>query len=226
VIGDSTSYSIARELDAQGGSRLDVLWAGRDNCPLAPSYEGRWWSAVTNREDDCPSVAHGWSAEVASFRPAVVVAIDSLPELADQRYGPDDSWHAPGDPAWEADHLPVADGIAAMLEPLGAKLLIADAPPITTGGFAGSPMAQPRRLEAWNAMVAAWCGHSETVRLLPYGEEVTALERTEGHSLRPDGVHLSDDGATDVVRDLVLPTVYGSAGITPPRFERPPPRGG
>ena len=122
VIGDSTSYPVARELDAQGGGRLDVLWAGRDNCPLAPGYEDRWSSTVINRTDDCPSVDNVWPTVLDSFKPSVVVAVDSLPELTEQRYDAHDTWHKPGDGEWETQHRPVADAISALLAPYGARL--------------------------------------------------------------------------------------------------------
>jgi peptidoglycan/LPS O-acetylase OafA/YrhL len=215
VVGDSTSYPLARELDAQGAGHLDVLWAGRDNCPLTPAYQDRWWNSVVSRTDDCPSVEHGWAGTVASFKPAVVIAVDSLPELADQRYGPRDSWHAPGDRVWEAQHLPLAASMTTLLAPYGAPLFIADAPPINAGAFAGSPMARRDRLAAWNAMVDSWTKDSASVHRLPMAGEVVALERAAGHSLRPDGVHLNDEGAADVVRDVVLPAVLEAANGTP-----------
>jgi peptidoglycan/LPS O-acetylase OafA/YrhL len=215
VIGDSTSYPVARELEAQDGADLDVLWAGRDNCPLTPGYEDRWWANVTNRTDDCPTVNHGLADTVASFKPTVVVAVDSLPELAEQRYSSHDSWHVPGDRAWEAQHAPVAAALSTLLAPYGAQLLIADAPPITAGGFAGSPMARRDRLAAWNAVVDSWTQGAGSVHLLPMAADVIALERAAGHSLRPDGVHLSDDGAADVVRDVVLPAVLETTNEAP-----------
>ena len=92
--------------------------------------------------------------------------------------------------------------------------MIADAPPITAGVFAKSPMAKPDRLVAWNAMVGSWTEHSPSVQRLPIADEIVALERTAGHSLRPDGVHLDVEGAADVVRDVVLPAVVAGTGPT------------
>jgi peptidoglycan/LPS O-acetylase OafA/YrhL len=207
VIGDSTSYAVARELDVQARDRLDVLWAGQDNCPLAASYQNSWWPGVTARTDQCPSVDSGWPDIIAKFDPSIVIAMDSVPELALQRFDAHDSWHTPGDSAWHT-HLDTAIArLEALLAPTGATLYVADAPPITSGDMAGSPIASRTRIKAWNDVVAQWDAQSPSVVRLGIADGIVTIEREAGHSLRPDGVHLDDEGAARLVKEIVLPTV-------------------
>ena len=209
VIGDSTSYAIAVALDAVGSDRYDVVWAGQSNCTLTPSYENRWWGDVTFRADDCPTANRVWPDVVDSFRPDVILAVTSLPELAEQRYTPDDVWHRPGDDRYLAEHDAGGAALAALAARSGAVVLLADAPPFGPNGFGGGPLGEPDRLVAWNGVLGAWADRWAMMRVVPYADLLEATESAAGGTLRPDGAHLVPEGAETLVRDGVLPALPG-----------------
>ncbi len=207
VIGDSTSYALAAALDAAAADRYEVVWAGQSNCPLTPAYEDRWWGEVKHRTDDCPSAERMWPDVVDSFEPDVILAVASLPELAEQRYGDDDVWHRPGDPEYLTRHVAGGAGLAAIAARSGAVLLLADAPAFGPDGFGAGPLGEPDRLVAWNGVLAGWAERWAMMRVVPYGEALAVAELAAGGpgSLRADGAHLSPEAAQTVVRDGLLP---------------------
>ncbi len=209
VIGDSTSYGVAVALDAVASDQYDVVWAGQSNCPMSPAYEIRWWGDVTWPGDDCPSAERIWPDVVDSFRPDVILAIASLPELAEQRYDPDDGWHRPGDEAYLAHHEAGGAALAGLAARSGAVVLLADAPPFGPDGFGGGPLAEPERLAAWNAVLGGWADRWAMMHVIPYAEMLGATEFAAGGTLRPDGAHLVPEGAESLVRDRLLPALPG-----------------
>ncbi len=209
VTGDSTSYAVAVALAAVAADRYDVVWAGQSNCPLSPAYETRWWGDVTFRVDDCPSVEHLWPDVVDSFRPDVILAIASLPELAEQRYDAADVWHVPGDDTYLDRHDAAGASLASLAARSGAVLLLADAPPFGPNGFGGGPLGQPDRLAAWNAVLHGWADRWAMMRVVPYAELLGATELAAGGTLRPDGAHLVPEGAESLVRDGLVPALPG-----------------
>ena len=148
MIGDSTSYVVALALDSVASADLEVVWAGQSNCGLSPAYEVRWWGSIIVRSDECPSVDRTWPEVVESFDPDVILAIASLPELAEQRYVPDDDWHRPGSGPYRIHHELGGDGLAALAAEAGAVVLLADAPAFGDHGFGNGPLGEPDRLAA------------------------------------------------------------------------------
>ncbi len=209
VIGDSTSYGVAEALDAVASDRYDVVWAGQSNCPLLPAYEIRWWRDMTWPAADCPSAERIWPDVVDSFHPDVILAVASLPELAEQRYDPDDGWHRPGDAVYVAHHEAGGTALAGLAARSGAVLLLADAPAFGPDGFGGGPLAQPERLVAWNAVLSGWADRWAMMRVIPYAELLAETEFAAGGTLRPDGAHLVPEGAESLVRDRLLPALPG-----------------
>ena len=73
VIGDSTSYGVAKGLADSTIAPFEVEWAGRRNCPIARMEAIRWLTGDQFSMADCPSVAALWPREIADFRPDVIV---------------------------------------------------------------------------------------------------------------------------------------------------------
>ena len=128
-----------------------------------------------------------------------MVAVDSLGELAEQRYPPDTEWHAPGDEVWRAHHQAEMAAMLELLAPLGIPLLVADAPPITGGMFAGGSLADPARLQAWNAQIAEWDRSYDQVLTLQLAGRIVSYE-AEHPDCRPDGVHLGQMAWDELAR--------------------------
>lgn len=210
VIGDSTSYGVAVELDRQAGERLQVVWAGRNNCPLVPVDEVYWWDGASFPSGHCPRADGLWAEVASELRPDVILAVASLPEQSRQRYPGDSEFHDPGDPAYVAAHDEAMAALGAIAAEHGAVVLLTDAPPITSGGFAESQLAWPERLEAWNGQLARWDLQWQSVEVIPWSEPLLAAEAAAGRSLRGDGVHLDPEPLAVLVRDHLAPTVVAT----------------
>ncbi len=199
VVGDSTSFGFAEGLHDVASEQLHVLWAGQVNCPLDGASEIRWWPGAEWGLDHCRPYTETWPEQLVSFRPDLVIAVDSLGELAEQRYPPDTEWHVPGDEAWHAHHVAEMAAMLQLLAPLGIPMLIADAPPITAGMFAGGSLADPARLQAWNAQIAEWDRSYDQVLTLQLAGRILSYE-TEHPDCRPDGVHLGQTAWDELAR--------------------------
>ena len=209
VIGDSTSFGIASALSCSGAGKVQVLWGGGQNCPLVPVAEIRWWEGAQWNMERCPSPSHGWPDLVSGFDPAVVLAIASLPEQSEQRYRVDGQWFTAGDPEFTAAH---DDGMRQLQDLLAATqtvTILANAPAIVEGAFAGSNMAADSRVAAWNDQISSWDLRWTSVASFDWATVVHNAESAGYH--RPDGIHFSQSDldtivSSDVVDQLV--TIY------------------
>ena len=199
LIGDSSSYGVALDLDRIAGERLEVMWAGLENCPLAPVVEIRWWQGAQWTLDDCLKTQAGWPALIAKFKPQVVVAVESLPEHSEQRYAGDDRWYVAGDQRFIDEHDAAIQRIVDATAPFKSSILVVDS--------AGTE----ERVTRWNDYIATWPSRFERVSLVAIGDWILAAEAAAGHSLRPDGIHLDDATLLELVRTIYLPAVEGAA---------------
>lgn len=210
VIGDSTSYGVAVELDRQAGDQLQVVWAGRNNCPLVPVDEVYWWEGASFASDHCPRADGLWAEVAADLQPDVILAVASLPEQSRQRYPGDPDFHEPGDPAYVATHDEAMAALQAIAAEHGAVVLLTDAPPITAGFHSQSEMARPERLAAWNAQLARWDQQWQSAAVIPWTAPLLAAEDAAGRSLRGDGVHVDPEALAALVREHLAPTVVAT----------------
>jgi peptidoglycan/LPS O-acetylase OafA/YrhL len=208
VLGDSTSFEVAQALDELAGRRLDVVWAGALNCPLATTAEIRWQPGLAFPRDDCPTPARQWPEVVAEFEPEAVLGVWSIPELADQRYPDDDEWYEPGDEAYSRAHDEAMAALQTLLVPTGAVTIVATSPPFaevaTAGDFGGGPLGDPDRLAAWSAQVARWDESWRSVALLDWGRIVVDAEVAAGGPLRSDGLHLDPGAVRSWIGDRLI----------------------
>ena len=199
VIGDSTSYGLAAALARVDGG-LDVVWGGGANCPLVDVDRLQWWEGAEWSMDECPNVTAVWPETIDSLEPDAVIIAASLAEQSKQRYAGSDAWRVAGDPEFAAAHDAMMAQLLGLTTPSGGVVLVADAPPIVAGSFAGSEMADSDRLDAWNGQIAAWDARWQPVGIIRYAEAVARAEI--GGSRRDDGVHLDQRAADEVAAEL------------------------
>lgn len=202
LIGDSSSYGVALDLDRLAGDRLELMWAGLENCPLAPVVEIRWWQGAQWTLDDCLETQAGWPALIAKFQPQVVVAVESLPEHSEQRYAGDDTWYVPGDQRFIDEHDAAMQRIVEATAPFGSAILVVDS------------AGDDERITAWNDYIATWPARFDRVSIVAIGDWILAAEAAAGRSLRPDGIHLDDATLRELVRTIYLPAVEAAAAAT------------
>lgn len=215
VVGDSTSYGISVAIDHLEGERIDVLWAGGQNCPLVDVQAVKWWEGVEFDLQRCPSLEVEWRQALDSFRPSLVLVAVSVPEQADQQYPGDPSWHAPGSAEYTRVHDDFIARFMGEASSRGIDVLILDSPAIHGGALAGAPFSTPDRIAIWNSVVARWAEVWPEVTVIPWASEMAAFEPTPG-ALREDGVHLRQEDLDDLVSRAILPIVlqrlFGAVG--------------
>lgn len=204
VVGDSTSLFLARALNDAGQTKLRVTWAGENGCPFVPVEalrssrrpDGTWISTCANLRTTLPPI-------LDSVQPDVVLLVDTVYELAEQRYPGDPVWHVPGDAAYQVFHDAAMSSFEAMLREKGIPLLIADSPGARVGPWFTAEMGAPARLDAWNTQIRRWCDSSPYIGNFRYAEPL--LDAEARHRLtRADGVHPEIEPLTDLARSVYV----------------------
>lgn len=218
VIGDSTSYGVSVAIHDLDGERINVLWAGGQNCPVVQVQAVKWWEGVEFDLQRCPTLDAQWQAAVESFQPDVVVVAVSVPEQAEQKYPGDPEWYAPGSERYIQVHQEFITRFTALLQSRGVTLVVLDSPPIHGGALGGAPFAQPDRIAAWNAVIDQWALQWPELVVVDWAVALAAFEPEPG-SLRADGVHLAQADLDRLVRTALLPivtSILGFAPVSPP----------
>jgi hypothetical protein len=211
VIGDSTSYQLASALDTAGRDVLEVTWAGQQNCPLVPARRIRWSDDAEFDGATCPGSDGRWRTAMEAFRPDVVLASPSLPELGDQSYD-GSTWVSPGDPRSTAAHDEGMALLQDLAREVGAVTLVATVPPLRRGaGFDMGPLAAPARLDAWLAQIDRWDAQWASVGRLDWAALAAEAERSAGRDLRIDAVHFDPTALAEVLAPPLVQAVVGAA---------------
>ena len=197
VLGDSASYGVAVDLHEVAGDRLEVMWAGRKNCPLAAAVEIRWWPGAEWTIADCRAKQAEWPGLIDQFRPDVVLVVLTLTEASEQRYAGDEAWYTAGDARFAAEHEAAMERLLADTERDGTLVLVADTYQI----------GMPGRADAWNAFVATWPQRWPRVGVVEFGAPVAAAQAASGHSLLPDDIHLDPVTLKLMVTTVFLPAI-------------------
>ena len=205
IIGDSASYGVAIELDQGAGDRLDVLWAGHNNCPLVPAVSVKWWEGVDFDTRNCLPVQQRWPSIIEQFRPDVLLIVVSLPEHSDQRYAGDDTWYHIGDARYTELHETMMADLLAGAGAHGTAVLFANS--------SYSPSSQHSRVDAWNALLDEWSQRWPEVSVIDIAGPIAEAEAKAGHSLRPDALHLDDATLQLIIRTVYLPAIDAAVGV-------------
>ena len=210
VIGDSTSFGVASALARAGGDRMQVLWGGGQNCPVVPVAELRWWDGAQWNLDRCPTTARGWPDLVSGFQPDLVFIVASLPEQSDQRYVANGPWYTAGDSEFIAAHNEAMRQLQQLLASSGAVTLVATAPAVVNGAFAGGSLGSADRIAAWNEQIASWDQQWNSVGSLDWSSIVATAEAAGYH--RPDGIHFEQDPLDQLTKTYLLDGLLTAAG--------------
>ena len=211
VLGDSTSFQLATAIDAAAGGDMEVLWAGRQNCPLLVTTRIRWSATAEFDQSGCPSAKSGWPEAVADLRPDLVVAAASLPELSEQQYPGVPGWARPGDAAYVARHDAAMQDLQELVAEAGAVTLVATIPPVARGRAFDGPVGEPERREAWHAQLARWDAAWHSVGVLDWGSIASEAEHRSLEELRIDAVHFTRQAVVDVLAGPLLRAVERGA---------------
>lgn len=209
VIGDSTSFGVASALARAAGDRMQVLWGGGQNCPVVPVAELRWWDGAQWSLDRCPTTSRGWPDLVSGFQPDLVFIVASLPEQSDQRYAPNGPWYTAGDSEFIVAHNEAMGQLQQLLASSGAVTVVATAPAVVNGAFAGGSLGSTERIADWNAQIASWDQQWNSVGTLDWSTIVATAEAAGYH--RPDGIHFEQDPLDQLAKTYLLDELLAAA---------------
>ena len=207
VVGDSTSFGLAEALDAVAGDRLNVLWAGGRNCPLAAVERVRWWGDVTFDLSTCPRADREWAAIVPDFAPTIVLMVYSVPQQAEQQYEKDGEWFVLGDPEFDRRQREALGRLLESGRSIGAKFAFFTSPRVFGGALGGAPFSADERVDAWNEAMTSYTETWPEISIVDWASFVLEAEGDDPGSLRGDGVHLAASDLAAIVGAKVVPAL-------------------
>ena len=154
---------------------------------------------------DCDNWEQRWGAALARSPADVALVLVSPWDVTDRQLPGDPTWRAPGDPVYDAflkrEMLAAVDFLGTrvkMVEWLTSPLIefgrTDDPPPAEP-----YPVSDPARMHRFNEILANVASERPNMRLVDLAGYLRAQPDGElGAHLRPDGVHFTEAGATEV----------------------------
>jgi len=211
VFGDSVALSIAYPLNVWSLQTGSMNFIGGDaelGCGIGRGGEQRAFGE-TARTAECDGWPQRWSAFVGQHHPDIALVQSGQWELVDRRLPGDATWRHIGDPVYDGylrgEFLAATDELAAA----GAMVVWVTLPQYSRLDEDGLPEAMrashdPARVDALNAVVrevaAARPDHVRVVDLAAW-----MADKTDDQSLRKDGSHFNDTGATRLPEEFLGP---------------------
>jgi peptidoglycan/LPS O-acetylase OafA/YrhL len=221
VLGDSLGDNLGRGLSVWSHERSDVVVydLALPACPLSLGGERR---AKAERPFPLKRACHWWDDDsnarrqaLDAFAPDVVVLEDGVNELFDRRLSTWSDWRSPGQLSYDNW---LVDQYASLRSTLGhAKVLMVNTPCADWERYeVFHQMANvPQRVSAINTDQQRVTGINRadlSARICPNGQYSDTVEGVPNG--RPDGLHLSDEAATELARNWLGPLVT-QAGVLP-----------
>jgi peptidoglycan/LPS O-acetylase OafA/YrhL len=210
VTGDSTSRVIANALiNYQNAhpTRLQVLDLSLPGCPITPTDRIRNY---TGEQGQDVSLCGAWMlnlpARVAAFKPDVSVVFLSVMEETDQR-ALSGGWDNVLDPSYRARQEDAFGRLVNVLSETGAPVTWADAPYFKFQTDLPWISDAPDRTDELNAMYRDLAASHRNVTLLNYAVHLNRPGHVVDTSVRPDGIHMNDTAAANLLRTWLLPTL-------------------
>jgi len=224
VVGDSLAHNLATGLSAWADSRGDVVVydLSVSFCPLSRGGERRWQEGSSFPvHAGCSWWADSWTERArgyAAFAPDVVVSAAAISEMLDRRLPEWEDWQRPGDPPY---HRWLIQEYQAMFDALRTM-----AGGATRFVSLNAPCGDFERVRGWRhveepderigalnegvypLMIGASNGDLFG-ELCPDGQFTEDLWGIDG--ARPDGMHLTDEAATELAHRWLGPLVLEAA---------------
>ena len=209
VAGDSTAVVLANALQryqVDHPAELSVLPLGEVACTVtivakSRHYRGEDGSDMTSCND--------WPATIPpaieEFQPDVVVVVIGMMEQADQQIEGSTTWRNVLDPGWRRRQRADFERLADALGSTGAPILWADVPYMEFQEDLPWLSDDPRRTNALNALFRSLDEERDDIELFDYATWIGPQDGTVDTERRPDGLHLSDVAADELVSRRLVP---------------------
>ena len=220
IYGDSTALRIG--LGFGGWVQATGLARGEGGytelgCGLMPAdhFTHFRYDGEADAPDVCPQVDQIWADDIAATDPDIAVVMVGPWEVADWWDDERGEWRHIGQPDFDDLMLGRIRNAVDILSAGGAQVYWLTSPRIEVGMQDGRPPAEerpasdPQRMERFNALVAQVAAERpDQVEVLDLAGYLRSTPGGElDPTLRPDGIHLTWDAATQVSSDWLGPEI-------------------
>jgi peptidoglycan/LPS O-acetylase OafA/YrhL/lysophospholipase L1-like esterase len=224
LVGDSQAVDLGEGAPAVLGSAIRFAGAAAVGCGIGPGLATAEGAPVERDLDgaSCLTAVDRFVAARARLRPDVVLLHAGAWDILDRSVGGEEVRF--GSARWDTlTRVSIADVLAGLQAP-GTRVVALAAPCFREGGDAGQgtfgdvalaygrARTDERRVERWNELLREEAARLD-IDVLPYDELFCDADE-EGDPVRPDGVHLDEEGAEAVWR-WILPRL-GLVGAPAP----------
>jgi peptidoglycan/LPS O-acetylase OafA/YrhL len=220
VAGDSTGEVYGAALGryaADHPAELVVLDVSMAGCTITRVARIRHYRGESGQDmSGCGLWPLAIPPRIEAFRPDVSVVFVAMMEQADQRATPRSEWHDILEPAWAAHQHDDLTLLATALHETGAPSLWADVPYMKFQPNLPWISDDPRRTDALNRLLHQIDDERPDVRMISYAERLNRPHHEVDTSVRPDGIHLTDRAADDLVAHWLVPLLERTVRPTHP----------
>jgi hypothetical protein len=229
MAGDSLAYSAILGLShwssAHPTSPLVVRIHAVMGCPLSGAASLRLGGVVSSSTlPGCSTFVADTTALLRKLHPNTSFVMMGLGDLCDHRFtdGPlaDGKWHHLGQPAFDKWEMQKIRYAVDSFDSVGVPMVWATFPEIKVkpnpDGNGKTPENDPNRVRIYNAMLAKairGTHHSELIDLAGWVRRFPGGEFSP--AIRPDGVHFSESGGSDIAANWLGPQLVQAARGTP-----------
>jgi peptidoglycan/LPS O-acetylase OafA/YrhL len=214
VAGDSTAVVLGNALQryqSRHPEEISVLPLGQIACTVtivarSRHYRGEAGSDMTS----CNHWPETTPPAIRDFRPDVSIVVIGMMEQADQQLAGSDEWHNLMEPAWRARQMEDFGRLADAMAASGAPVWWADVPYMKFQEPLPWVSDAPERTDMLNRMFRDLDDEREDVQILDYAPHVGRQDGTIDLSRRPDGLHLTDSAADDLVAEWLVPRILSA----------------
>ena len=224
--GDSTAAVVSLALSRWGGEEDLVSVVGWDvplGCGLDLPGERRVGTAVDPIEPECLEQPARWRAVLAERQATTAIIQTGVWEAADHRLPGDPQWRHLGDPVLDARYRALFVETVDALVAAGAERVVWLTSPVVD--FARRdingvtlPQSDPERMARYNDLVREVAAARSRVVVLDLAQVVDRWTPEADRVRRPDGIHLTEAAAAQLVDDWL-----GPALLRQPRGRAPDP---
>jgi hypothetical protein len=243
VVGDSTAAANGAGLKKWGEAtgRIQVVTVSEPGCGIVPGKQFTIREGYTFEPHRCDQLFPKAAAAARDLDADAIIVFIGSSQLADWEYSDLQGLHRLGEPVIDTRYSQAIDRVIGELSIAGRPILWATVPlPMwdleefgkITGthppGEGPITLNDPARTIRINELNNSGVPGHALATLFPYAAKLTLPDGTVPKRIRPDGVHLSDDGVAEIADEWLFDTLgkavqtilgRAPAGLNPPERE-------
>jgi hypothetical protein len=216
VAGDSTGTVVANALQRYATSHpgsIEVVDESLPGCTTSVVKEIRHFRGEHPQNMElCGLWPLRLSKEVPQLRPDLAVVFLSVMEQADQRVDGSPTWRNVLDASWRTKQEHDFDALLDLLPSKETPIFWADVPYARFQKNLPWVSDDPRRTDALNRLYRDMSASRRDMVLLDYASRLNRPGKSVDTRVRPDGIHMTDPAADQIVTEWLLPELLRAQG--------------